>query len=99
MPPETVDNVADTMKFEACSFSAEYRFSIGRESDSGRHYLSIPVSNRFVDYEEYYEITESDVERFKNDIDLARQFAEKCRSKTMDHALIIKPGADRGIAT
>ncbi|WP_277035548.1 hypothetical protein [Caballeronia mineralivorans] len=99
MTSETVDHVADAMKFEDCSFSTEHRFSIGRETDSGKYYLSIPVSNRLADYEEYYEITESDVDRFKNNIDLARQFAEKCRNRIMDHALIIKPGADRGIAT
>jgi hypothetical protein len=96
---ETIEHVVDAMIFEDCFFSAEHRFSIGREIDSGKYYLSIPVSNRLVDYEEYYEIIQSDAERFKNDIDMARQFAEKCRNRLMDHALIIKPGADRGIAT
>jgi hypothetical protein len=86
------------MKFVDCFVSAEHRFSIGREVDSGKFYLSIPVSSRLVDYEEYYEITESEAERFRNDPDLARQFAERCRNRMMDDALIIKPGADRGVA-
>jgi hypothetical protein len=86
------------MKFVDCFVSAEHRFSIGRAVDSGRFYLSIPVSSRLVDYEEYYEITESEAERFRNDPDLARQFAKRCRNRMMDDALIIKPGADRGVA-
>ncbi|WP_090681008.1 hypothetical protein [Paraburkholderia phenazinium] len=86
------------MKFEDCFVSAEHRFAIGREIDSGRYYPSIPVSNRLVDYDEYYEITESDTERFRNDPGLAWQFAEKCRNRMMDDALIIKPGPDRGVA-
>jgi hypothetical protein len=87
------------MKFVASFISAEHRFSIGREVDSGKFYLSVPVSNRLVDYEEYYEITESDMERFRIDPELARQFAERCRNRMMDDALIIKPGSDRGVAS
>jgi hypothetical protein len=95
---EPIGHLVGAMKFEDCFVSAEHRFSIGRETDSGKYYLSIPVSNRLVDYEEYYEITESDAERFRNDIDLARKFAEKCRNRMMDDRLIVKPGADRGVA-
>lgn len=50
------------MKFEDVYFSKEDRYSIGTETDSGRHYVSMPVSNGLVDYEEYYEI---DAEQYK----------------------------------
>jgi hypothetical protein len=96
---KTIELFADAMKFVDDFVSKEHRFSIGREVDSGKFYLSIPVSNRLVDYEEYYEITESEAERFRNDRDLARQFAERCRNRMMDDALIIKPGSDRGVAS
>jgi hypothetical protein len=87
------------VKFEDCFVSAEHRFSIGREVDSGKYYLSIPVSNGLVDYEEHYEITGSDAERFRTAPELARQLAEKCRNRTIDAALIVQPGTDRGVAS
>jgi hypothetical protein len=44
------------MKFIDHYIFREERFSTGIEEDSGRHYLSIPVSSGTVDYEEYYSI-------------------------------------------
>ena len=85
------------MKFNDIYFSREDRYSIGVELDSGAHYLSIPVSNRLIDYDEYYEITESQSKDFLEDRILANDFADKCRSRMMDDFLIIKPGADRGM--
>ncbi|HDR9482195.1 TPA: hypothetical protein QDC20_002749 [Burkholderia aenigmatica] len=85
------------MKFNDIYFSSEDRYSIGVELDSGVHYLSIPVSNGTIDYEEYYEITESQLKNFLEDKILANDFANKCRSQIMDDFLIIKPGADRGV--
>ncbi len=41
------------MKFSDTFVSREDRYSIGAELDSGRPYVSIPVSNGVVDYEEY----------------------------------------------
>ncbi|QTD91337.1 hypothetical protein [Burkholderia anthina] len=84
------------MKFKDIFFSREDRYAIGVEQDSGTHYLSIPVSNGMVDYEEYYEITESQAKEFSENKALANAFAGKCRNRLMDDSLIIKPGADRG---
>jgi hypothetical protein len=39
------------MRFEDIVVDREERFALGRERDSGRFYLSIPVSNGTVDYE------------------------------------------------
>ena len=52
------------MKFEDTFFSRVERYAIGIEKESGRHYLSIPVTNHMIDYEEYYEISESDYNIF-----------------------------------
>jgi hypothetical protein len=38
------------MRFVETFFAKEDRWWIGQETDSGRHYLGIPVSNRMVDY-------------------------------------------------
>jgi hypothetical protein len=46
----------DILKFKDVVVCRSERFSIGIEESSGRFYLSIPVSNGLVDYEEYYEI-------------------------------------------
>ena len=77
--------------------SRELRFSLGIEEDSGRYYLSIPVSNRMVDYEEYYEIDRAAFERYRADPEAARGFLERCRNREVDAQLILKPGSDRGV--
>ncbi|AXK63205.1 MULTISPECIES: hypothetical protein [Burkholderia] len=84
------------MKFKDIFFSREDRYAIGVELDSGTYYLSIPFVNGMVDYEEYYEITESQAKGFSENKALANEFADKCRNRLMDDSLIIKPGADRG---
>jgi len=39
------------MKFQDVFVSREHMFSVGIEKESGRFYVSIPVSNGMVDYE------------------------------------------------
>ena len=41
------------MKFKENYFSKEKYFSVGVEEESGKYYVSIPVSNSKADYEEY----------------------------------------------
>ncbi len=84
------------MKFTDIDFSREKRFSIGIEEESGKHFLSIPVRNQLVDYEEYYEISKEAFELFKVDLNLALPFVEQCRERKLDHLLFQKPGKDRG---
>ena len=50
------------MEFEDTYINKDHRFSLGKELNSGKYYLSIPVSNQMVDYEEYYEITSNGYE-------------------------------------
>ncbi len=85
------------MRFEDSYVSREHRYSLGQELNSGKFYLSIPVSNRLVDYEEYYEITESQVDAFTLNPQLALEFADQCRNRLMDNRLFIRPGTDRGV--
>ncbi|MFD1811770.1 hypothetical protein [Rhodococcus gannanensis] len=83
------------MKFADTYVSREHRFSIGVEEDSGRKFVSIPVSSRAVDYE-YYEIGEVEYGRFvRNPLD-ALDFVTECRRRINDDRLIIKPGWNRG---
>ena len=86
------------MKFNDVLVSREHRFSLGIEETSGRYYVSIPVSNGMVDYEEYYEIDRAAFERYRVDPSTAIGFVERCRNREADELLIQKPGSNRGTA-
>jgi len=86
------------VKWVDTKVDADNRFSIGVEENSGQKYLSIPVSNRHVDYEEYYLLTESQYVEFLANADKAASFANECKGRKHDSLLIIKPGKDRGVA-
>lgn len=86
------------MKFNDVRVYKEKRFSIGIEEQSGKYYLSIPVSNRFVDYEEYYEINKDEFDKYDGNVDAATEFVLQCRSRECDDRIMMKPGKDRGIA-
>ena len=86
------------MKFNDIFFSKEHSYSLGTELKSGKHYLSIPVSNGLVDYEEYYEIDLNLLQQFQTQQEKALEFAEKCRRQELDGLLIMKPGSNRGIS-
>jgi hypothetical protein len=86
------------MKFTNTFVNHSMRYSVGVELESGRPYLSIPVSNRLVDYEEYYEISTEIHDDYPANIEVMNAFAEKCRNRLCDHLLFLKPGSDRGVA-
>ncbi|MCY9844845.1 hypothetical protein [Vibrio caribbeanicus] len=86
------------MKFEDTFFSREHRFSIGVETESGRYYLSIPVSNGVVDYEEYYEIGVDSFKSYQEYPELANEFVKQCKNRQKDNLLILKSGNNRGVA-
>lgn len=77
-------------------FSREDRYSLGRVDGTDQLFLSIPVSNGLVDYEEFYELSRREYERFLADPKEAARFAEQCRRHTEDDRLIQKPGWNRG---
>lgn len=84
------------MKFNDIFVSCEHYFSVGIEEDSGRYYISIPVSNNRVDYEEYYFIEKTLFEQHQSDLNQLKLVADECRQRKRDRDLIIQPGADRG---
>lgn len=85
------------MKFIDKFISRENRYSIGVEEKSGKFYVSIPVSNRMVDYEEYYEVTEKEYLNYLESPEATIKFCEDCRNQNNDRQLFIEPGHDRGI--
>ena len=85
-------------RFQHIYVSRELLFSIGRDETTGGYYLSIPVSNRLTDYEEYYRISEQQFTAFEADLTAAQSFAQQCRKRRHDDRLILKPGTDRGEA-
>lgn len=87
------------MKFEDTFFSREKRYSIGIEKENGRYYLSIPVTNHMIDYEEYYEISENYYNIFLANPEMAVKFAKQCKKREKDDLLIVTPGELRGIAS
>jgi hypothetical protein len=86
------------LKFKDLVACREKRFSLGVEESSGKFYLSVPVSNGVVDYEEYYEIDRETFGRFRTDPKSALGFVEHCRNRGADASLIVKPGRNRGTA-
>lgn len=85
------------MKFQDTFVSRVDRYSLGVEVDSGMYYAAIPVSNRLVDYVEYYELTADEYERFSSEPPQAIIFVESCRKRQQDRRLLMKPGTDRGL--
>jgi hypothetical protein len=86
------------MKFTDILVRKNDRFSIGIEEKTGKYYLSIPVANTLVDYEEYYEINKDEFDAFSADVGAAAEFVRRCRGREQNDRLIMKPGTDRGIA-
>ncbi|MBK0394880.1 hypothetical protein [Ramlibacter algicola] len=85
------------MKFADTAWSREHRFSIGRELESGRYYLSIPVANRLCDYEEYYAIDRSLHDGYPGNLPELVAFADRCRGRLCDDLLLVPAGPDRGV--
>lgn len=86
------------MRFFSHYTSRQHQYSLGQDQETSAYYLSIPVANRLVTYEEYYKLEDDQYTEFKSQPELAKAFAEECRKQQHDGLLILKPGADRGMA-
>ena len=84
------------MRFRDTFFSRDDRYSLGVEDATGKFYLSIPVSNGIVDYEEFYELSHQEYDQFLADGIAAARFADECRQHQRDELLIQEPGWNRG---
>jgi hypothetical protein len=71
---------------------------LGIDTQTRRPFLSIPVANRMIDYEEYYLLTAAQLEEFEENDEAALAFANACRDRKNDDLLILEPGSDRGVA-
>ena len=85
------------MQFVDTHVFRDDRFSIGIEQESGKRYLSIPVSNGLVEYEEYYELDPVLFAGAPANVEQLRAFAAECRLHHMDDRLLVKPGTKRGL--
>ena len=86
------------MIFNDTKTNTDERFTIGIEESSGKSYVSIPVSNRMVDYDEY-QIDRAYYDLYLTDLTAALEFVKRCRNRELDELLFCKPGSDRGVAT
>jgi hypothetical protein len=77
------------LEFIDAMVSREFRFSIGRETRSGRYYLSTPVcgANRAIEYEARFEIDAAEFDRFRADPASARDFVALCHDGAAQHRL------------
>lgn len=87
------------MKFNDALVNREERYALGTEEESGKHYVTFPVSNGLIEYEEYYAIDDDMFRRFLADPVSALAFVTRCRSRQEDDRLMIKPGRLRGSPT
>ena len=78
-------------------FSVNEHYALVVDDDSGRHYLSIPVSIGVAAYEEFYALDDDTHRAYLADPALARPFVEECRRRENDDLLLQKPGWNRGI--
>jgi hypothetical protein len=82
--------------YRTVAVNREQRYALEVDDRAGRYYVSFPVSNRMVDYEEAYEVDRATFDRYYLDLDSAGEFVTRCRNRELDHLLRDQPGADRG---
>jgi hypothetical protein len=83
-------------EFSTVHVDPEERWALELDEPSGRTFVSIPVSNAYVDYEEYYEVDRPTFDRFAADPTQAREFVEMAKNRELDHLLLLPPGRLRG---
>lgn len=76
--------------------SKKGRCAINQDLDSGKYYLSFPVFNGYVDYEEYYEVLPKELESIMRDEAALQVLLQKSRNRQNDERLLLKPGSIRG---
>lgn len=83
-------------RYRTVAVNRQQRYALEIDDRTGRCYVSFPVSNRLVDYEEAYEVDRATFDRYRADLDSALEFVTRCRNHEMDHLLREQPGSDRG---
>ena len=81
---------------EAVFVDRERRFALEIHRESGRTFVSFPVSNPYVDYTEWYEVDRATFDGFVADPASAHEFVEQAKNRELDHLLLLEPGRLRG---
>jgi hypothetical protein len=84
-------------RFEETYFSLEHRYSLGIDLKVDGYFLSFPVTNGVVDYEEHYGLTSAQYELLMTDQTAALKFLDECRRREHDELLVYRPHSSRGI--
>lgn len=69
--------------FDPIKINRNLKYSLGEELTTNKYYLSFlvsPANHRYVEYEEYYEISEEEFNLFINNEERLLQFIESFRS-------------------
>lgn len=72
------------------------RFSLDVDDETGRTFVSFPVQNRMVEYEEHYVVDAATFETYVADPTRAHDFVKRAKNRELDHLLLYPPGTDRG---
>lgn len=84
------------MRFEPIFVSREHRYALYRDLETGRPVFGLPVRNQSIEYDEYYDISEAELDHLLRNELAARSFARQCGSHDHDLRLVLRPGTDRG---
>ena len=85
------------MRYRTIFVSRDHRYALERDVQTAKPVFSIPVSNRMMDYEEWYAISEEEFERFLVDREAAKAFATQCGRREQDDRLDLEARPDRGV--
>jgi hypothetical protein len=83
-------------EIEAVFVDRVNRFALEMHRESGRTFVSFPVSNPYADYTEWYEVDRTTFDRYVADPTRAHRFVEQAKNRELDHLLLLKPGRLRG---
>lgn len=86
------------MKMKCVFVDRVKRFALEIDEQTGRMFVSIPVRNKQVEYDEWYEVDKETFDRYTADPTLADEFVARAKRRELDHLLLLKPGTDRGVA-
>ncbi len=84
------------MKLVDILVNTEERFSIEKDIESGKCYLSFPVFNGLAEYSEFYKLSQTELDEFLKNKDALRDFVKQCKGRQKDDRLLMKPGRLRG---
>ena len=71
-------------------------FGFAKDDNNHKYYLMIPVSNKMIDYVEYYEVPEEMIENYPSNINEVESFAHSCRLGHKFHLSLHGKAPDRG---